>query len=73
MPHLLAQAADDQFALLLCGGAVLLSAGVMFLTPLFTKTTGQIRLHQPEQAPEWSAGMIVPARELTLAPKEKAA
>lgn len=58
MPTLFAQAADDQFALALCVGAVVLSAGIMFLTPVFTRMTGQIRLHQPEQAPEWSAGAI---------------
>ena len=73
MPMLLAQAADDQFALLLCGGAVLLSAGVMFLTPLFTKTYGQIRLHQPEQTPEWSAGVIIPSSLGELARHDKAA
>jgi hypothetical protein len=73
MPNLLAQAADDQFALLLCGGAVLLSAGVMFLTPLFAKTTGQIRLHQPEQTPEWSAGVIVPSTLGDMVRQDKAA
>lgn len=73
MTALLAQAADDQFALLLCGGAVLLSASIMFLTPMFTRMTGQIRLHQPEQNPEWSAGSIQPVNLVENHVSEKAA
>jgi hypothetical protein len=52
---------------------VLLSAGVMFLTPLFARSTGQIRLHQPEQTPEWSAGVIVPSTLGEMVRQDKAA
>ncbi len=73
MPVLFAQAADDQFALALCVGAVLLSAGIMFVTPVFTRMTGQIRLHQPEQTPEWSAGSVGELAVQEVRVSEKAA
>ncbi|MFN5299509.1 MAG: hypothetical protein ACK5HA_14490 [Planctomycetaceae bacterium] len=57
-------APDDAFALALCLGAVLLAMGVMFLTPIVTRMTGQIRLHQPDLNPQWSetpvVGRVVP-------------
>lgn len=73
MPTLFAQA-DDQFALILCGIAVALSAVVMYLTPVVSRMTGQIRLHQPDQTAEWSAGQISSLMdEPTPVPQEKAA
>lgn len=54
MTPLNSAAPDDAFALALCLGAVLLAMGVMFLTPIVTRMTGQIRLHQPELQPHWT-------------------
>ena len=73
MDTLLAQASDDQLALTICGAAVLLSAAVMYLTPVVGRMTGQIRLHEPQQQPEWSAGQMPTLINSDIPAQEKAA
>ena len=50
MPEILQQASDDQIALAICLGAVVVSGLIMHFSLHVGRLTGRIRLHQtPEQ------------------------
>ncbi len=70
MPEFLHQASDDQLALAICFGAVLVSGLIMHFSHHLGRLTGRIRLHE---TPEHSGLMLHEAQPLhSLQPAEPA-
>jgi hypothetical protein len=68
MPEILHQASDDQLALAICFGAVVVSGLIMHFSLHVGRLTGRIRLHQ---TPEQGQLVLQEAREVTV--RERAA
>ena len=68
MPEIMHQASDDQIALAICFGAVVVSGLIMHFSLHVGRLTGRIRLHQ---TPEQGQLVLQEAREVTV--RERAA
>lgn len=68
MPEILHQASDDQIALAICFGAVVVSGLIMHFSLHVGRMTGRIRLHQ---TPEQGGLVLQEAREIPI--RERAA
>jgi hypothetical protein len=68
MPEILHQASDDQLALAICFGAVVVSGLIMHFSLHVGRLTGRIRLHQ---TPEQGQLVLQEARVVTV--RERAA
>ncbi len=68
MPEILHQASDDQIALAICFGAVVVSGLIMHFSLHVGRLTGRIRLHQ---SPEQGQLVLQEVREVTV--RERAA
>ena len=76
MPDILRQASDDQIALAICFGAVVVSGLIMHFSIHVGRMTGRVRLHQtPEQGnilmPEMQAVPVPRIEEVIV--RERAA
>ncbi len=52
MPEMLHQASDDQIAIAICFGAVVVSGLIMYFSLHIGRMTGRIRLHETPQQGE---------------------
>jgi hypothetical protein len=68
VPEIMHQASDDQIALAICFGAVVVSGLIMHFSLHVGRLTGRIRLHQ---RPEQSELVLQEVREVTV--RERAA
>ena len=76
VPEILRQASDDQIALVICFGAVVVSGLIMHFSIHIGRMTGRVRLHQtPEQGsilmPEMQSVPVQRTEDITV--RERAA